>query len=325
MGDTTGTGTSVYVLGAAHDSVLYWKNDTPFVLAIDSPGSSLNYTAFSMAVANGHVYVCGIGSNFNTFPTTQVPCYWVDGQRVDLPDSNNSWATGIFVSGNDVYVSGYTTTAWPNEYVFYWKNGVKTMLTQPAGYSPFSSGIFVSNNDVYVVGGAFTLPSQTAGDYHYGEYWKNGVGYSLDSGAMRPQADGIFVNGNDVYCTGLVSNAGSFSSQAIYWKNGNPILLSSSPYNTRASSIFVANDTVYIAGQINNSPNFPNAVLWKNDVQGTTLLSSDYSYASCVYVSGTDVYVSGIDEIGITYVTYWKNGVAHHVSPGFLATAIVVQ
>jgi hypothetical protein len=49
--------------------------------------------------------------------------------------------------------------------------------------------------------------------------------------------------------------------------------------------------------------------------------------ANAIFVSGSDVYVAGVDVVNeVAYATYWKNGVATHLSPGTGgASAIYVQ
>jgi hypothetical protein len=333
------TGKSVYVLGNTHDGSFYWKDSIPTKLPGDPKSPSLLYFPVSMAVANGHVYVCGTAMTFNGTADVYFPCYWVDGKLYNLPDTTHLCsATGIFVSGNDIYVSGFDHGSWPGGYVFYWKNGVKTTVTQPFEYDQYSSGIFVSNNNVYVVGGSYAINYQEPNTYHYGEYWKNGVGYSLDSSVVDsahfkatlfPQMDGIFVNGNDVYCSGFIDSIitpyQNIATQAAYWKNGSVVRLSG-PGSTEATSVFFANDTAYIAGEAALVNGQGNAVLWKNSAQNMITLSSNVSSAYSVNVSGKDVYVSGAETVnGVSYVTYWKNGVANHITAGYEGLSIVVQ
>jgi hypothetical protein len=49
--------------------------------------------------------------------------------------------------------------------------------------------------------------------------------------------------------------------------------------------------------------------------------------AHAIVVYGNDIYVAGVDVVnGVGYATYWKNGVATHLSPGQGgASAIYVQ
>jgi hypothetical protein len=57
------------------------------------------------------------------------------------------FATSVFVSGNDVYVTGYEANGI-NQIAKLWKNNVATDL--PDGYD--ATGVYVFDNDVYVCG-----------------------------------------------------------------------------------------------------------------------------------------------------------------------------
>jgi hypothetical protein len=322
---------NVYVLGFTHDSLVYWKNDTP-VLIEKSPGSYI-YSGISMAVSGGHVYICGDGGDFTTIPLVTTPCIWVDGVRSTLPDnSGNASTAAIAVNGSDVYVAGNNGSE-----VLLWKSGVASALDSPMVYSSnYASGMYLSGSDVYVLGGNFELYPGDPKDHHYAEYWKNGVFHSLDSGVvdtaggnllLHPQTFGIAVSGNDVYACGVTiqpaPNGSGVNFQPIYWKNSVPIQLPNSTPSAVATCIAVAGDTVYVAGRVNDQFK-SNATVWTNGV--ANVLSTNVSYVYGIAVSGSDVYVVGNEYInGVSYATYWLNGVATHLSPSSNATAIVIQ
>lgn len=331
---------NVYVLGFTHDSMVYWKNDTP-VLLEKNPGSYL-YSGVSMAVSGGHVYICGNGNDFSTVPPANTPCIWVDGVRTKLPDnSGTASAAAIGVNGSDVYVAGNNGTE-----VLLWKNGVASALDSPMAYysSNYASAMYLSGSDVYVLGGNFELYGYEPKDHHYGEYWKNGVVHSLDSDTsvvdtaggkvfLHPQTFGIAVSGNDVYSCGAIIHDAQIwsdipepvyvSSQALYWKNSIPIQLPNSTPSSLATCIAVAGDTVYVGGEVNYQYQ-GNATIWTNGV--ATVLSTNASTVYGIAVSGNDVYAAGSEYInGVPYSTYWRNGVATHLGSASNATAIVVQ
>jgi hypothetical protein len=127
------------------------------------------------------VYIAGSYGTSNGYTA----CYWRNGVRTDLSVPIGlafSYASRIAVSANgDVHIIGYTSTYNYDEGTFsyneytYWKNGVKTNLSVPAGTTDTRhNGIAVSaNGDVYITG-------------YYGDadnidynatacYWKNGV------------------------------------------------------------------------------------------------------------------------------------------------------
>ena len=322
---------NVYVLGFTHDSMVYWKNDTPVLL--EKIAGSYIYSGVSMAVSGGHVYICGEGADFSANPLLTTPCIWVDGVRSKLPDnSGTASAAAIAVNGADVYVAGNSSTE-----VLLWKNGVASALDSPMLYSTnYASGMYLSGSDVYVLGGNFDVNALGPKTYHYAEYWKNGVLHSLDSGVvdtsganilLHPQTSGLFVSGNDVYACGITiqpaPNGSGVNFQPIYWKNSIPIPLPNSTPSAVTHCIAVAGDTVYVAGNVNDQFR-GNATIWTNGV--ANMLSTNESTVYGIVVSGNAVYATGYEYInGVSYATWWLNGVATHLGTNSNATSIVVQ
>ena len=74
------------------------------------------------------VYMAGYYLDSNS---TERAAYWVNG-KMTLLDNYSSVATGIFVDGSDIYVSGYTYSFGlrnsRNYEAVYWKNNVKIPL-----------------------------------------------------------------------------------------------------------------------------------------------------------------------------------------------------
>ncbi len=120
--------------------------------------------------------------------------------------------------------------------------------------------------------------------------------------------------------TGVGSTIGT---QAIYWKNGVPIYLPNTTPDGSANCITAANGNVYVGGDV-DEPNTTNATIWTNDV--ANVLSTNESTVYGIVVSGNAVYAAGYEYInGVSYATYWLNGVATHLGSTSNATAIVVQ
>ncbi len=133
--------------------------------------------------------------------------YYKNGSVVKLNDSAGYTSTGIYVSGNDVYVSGNKVSGF-DSYAVYWKNGIKiTLSTQLSS----SNAIFLSGSDVYVAGWeAFNgAPIATV--------WKNGVAIHLSS--TKSECIDVCVSGNDVYAIGKIFENPT-SPVATMWKNG---------------------------------------------------------------------------------------------------------
>jgi hypothetical protein len=249
-----------------------------------------------------HVYVAGTDL-FNA-------SYWKDTLEVK-PDTNGtpSRATSIFVSGGDVYVSGFDGTA-----AKYWKNDTAVVLAS-AGWT---NSIFVSGKDVYVSG------DMAGSSGIVGAYWKNGTPVTLPNAY---EAKGIYVSGSDVYVAGT-ERPSLFIAK--YWKNGAEVNLTDGSHDADARSIFVSNGDVYVAGMETDNTNNPDhiyfsvAKYWKN---GQAVTLSDGSFpaeAYSIFVSGSDIYVAGYETTpdplhignGNHVAKYWKNGVGVNLTDG---------
>lgn len=162
--------------------------------------------------------------------------------------------------------------------------------------------------DVYVCG------EERDGTRYNASYWKNGNRVSLGDGF----ANSIYVSGNDVYVCG---------NGASYWKNGNLVTLGNGIGQT--NSIAVSGNDVYVVGEIDG-----HAVYWKNgnlmylpentrsgDWAAIYPISSISSHANSIFISGSDIYIAGGEEIArmispypnlghvfSTSAVYWKNG-----------------
>ena len=236
-----------------------------------------------------NIYVAGWGilESHNYPYLTAV--LWKNGQTITFPDY--TYAHGVAVSGNDVYVLGDK-----GNQSYYWKVGQpQPIMLEGSGYV-----ITVSGKDVYVGGSDNKVSGLPC-------YWKDGqkislpVNNSTDYGAVS----GIAVSGSDVYMSGYnVSSTGI--STAVYWKNRQQVVLASDAF---AGGIVVHGNDVYVCGNT-NSDTISTAVYWKNGQQITLTQNRNYITTN-IAVSGSDVYVAGYlkqtDEQKGEAV-YWKNG-----------------
>lgn len=211
---------------------VYWKNGVPTPLPTQYyVGDYRNYGSHvysgytsGISVAGSDVYVSGGDHQYTPGDTSsyRFALYWKDGVAVNLDnglvDSTPTGlsfpgTSGIFVSGNDVYVSGFEATAYPSLtwQALYWKNGVVTNLT-PGSINAAAYSIFVNGQDVYVTG------YQYIDNVSRATYWKNGVANVIGNTQGPSSSTGIFVNGNDVYVAGSETVGGTV--YATWWKNG---------------------------------------------------------------------------------------------------------
>jgi hypothetical protein len=124
--------------------------------------------------ANADVLISG-NAYGDTLGIPYQPLYWRNSVLYSLnldPNSQDGQVRDMFVSGNDLYLSGklrdtlqdYTRTV-------YWKNGnLNIVVTDDISTENISSSIFVDNQDVYLGGSRFVSATSTSACY-----WKNNV------------------------------------------------------------------------------------------------------------------------------------------------------
>ncbi|MGE8427982.1 MAG: FKBP-type peptidyl-prolyl cis-trans isomerase N-terminal domain-containing protein [Sphingobacterium sp.] len=193
------------------DEYYYFKNGQETNFPNEVPASVINDRVHF--VSGNDVYVAN---------STDEAAYWKNGTKVTLDNTlhhpNSVQVSSIFVSGSDVYVSGFKSYASKGadntnkQMALYWKNGQEIILSTGTGrYATRSTrSIFVSGNDVYVAG---MSTDPTTGE-SMAVYWKNGQEVVLAKGQTFTQALAIAVSGSDVYV------AGENSNRKVYWKNG---------------------------------------------------------------------------------------------------------
>jgi hypothetical protein len=227
----------------------YWKNGVITKLGDSTSGSG----AIDIAVNSSGVYVAGTGANGAV--------YWKNGTMVSLPGNAPTQASGIALSGSDVYVAGVSAGA-SGSVATAWKNGTATALTSGSGIS-VAGGIAVDGNDIYISGTIVGFLQNTA------VYWKNGVQANLTDQATTATAGGIAVDGGNVYVAGeaeLLVNASIYPglTAMLYWKNGtlaNPQTTAQASTGMEIGGIALAGSDVYVAGNFGNYPGY-----WKNGV-----------------------------------------------------------
>jgi hypothetical protein len=212
------------------------------------PDGAIGETS-GITVTNGKVYVSGWYSR--GFPGIgYVPCYWVDGTRVDLPIPPISYssgiAMGISIYDGKVYVSGQLFTGGGgtsggtsanrsssgeeafNNYC-YWVDGTRVDLSLPPGSEMTDplpgTNITVQGGDVYMTGWYYDKD-----DIDIYCYWKNGNRIDLS----KPNyflIDDWFPNGITV-SNGKVYVFGSYGSNVVnfagYWVDGTRVNLNTS-------------------------------------------------------------------------------------------------
>ena len=252
-----------------------------------------------IAMVNIDVYVVGSEGEYAVI--------WKNGIPYDLPGGTNfAVANSVYVSDDDVYVAGYVNNsigAANRNIATLWVNGEEQSLADNT-QSTVAASVFVAGNDVYVAGyggGSAML-------------WKNGVRQSLKTGGFSSEANSVYAFKNDVYVAGKQGDA------AVIWKNSEQLNLTDGTNKAAATSVYVSNNDVYVTGyeeyyEEGKETPISAARLWKNGIvqnlsEREEFFGGSAGSATSVYVSGKDVYVTGI----IAYTArLWKNGVVQNL------------
>jgi len=262
------------------------------------------------------IYIAGGG--YST--TNNIAKVWGAGLEQDLTmGAGDVNATSIFVSGNDIYVSGYSFGWYDHNRSYYraamaiiWRNGVGQALTNGTNEAEALS-VFVFNNDVYVAGYESSSTKRVA------RLWKNGVVQPISSSTNETSGAAVYVSDNDVYVAGY-ELVGS-TAVAKIWKNGIAQSLGDGMHDTYATSVFVSGSDVYVSGYGNSEGKGP-AIVWKNGI-AQQLESGSHAYINSIYVENGNVFAAGseVAEIGTNQygpkkAVAWKNGVQQFLSDG---------
>ena len=253
------SGSDVYVAGFERNLTntfgiaTIWKNGVGTVLTT-APNTASD--AFAVYVDGTAVYVAG----YEETGAGQVAKIWKNGIATSLTTAQaSSMATGVAVSGTDVYACGYNT----NGKATYWKNGTPTYLN----FGTAVSGIFVNGADISITG-------ITGGSSWL---WHNTVTTNFPG---TNAFSSIYVLGGDTYITGTLNNL------PTVWKNGISTTL---PYvgGGETFSVFAIGTDVYVAGDQYNAGTSV-ARYWKNGV-ATDLpkppTATGYSIGYSIYVT----------------------------------------
>lgn len=217
------------------------------------------------------------------------------------------------VNSVDVYVAGKE-----NNIACYWKNNIKTNLTNGTGITP--TKIIVENNDVYV----FAISNVAPFNYYL---WKNNVkiiinqyiGLNLNNTSPSDYFHTIndfLIDQGNVYLFGSVRSpivSGVYTRELCYWKNGiktvlfteNPPFLSTYVV-TRNFTIYNGDIYVPVNKRLNNFVDAPNEVgYFKNSTYHTISPYSDQKSFRYISKGSNGVYLSMYDNV--TNNTYYKN------------------
>lgn len=217
------------------------------------------------------------------------------------------------VASYDVYVAGKESGI-----ACYWKNNVKTNLTDGTGITP--TKIIVENNDVYVFG----ISDVTPFNFYF---WKNNVktninqyiGMNLNNlnpAEYHHSIDDILIDQGNIYLFGSTRSpiiSGAYTDDLCYWKNGVKTVLFTANSSFSSSYVTTRNFTIYngdVYIPVNKRPDrfvdSPNEVgYFKNSTYYTVSTYSEQKSFRHISQGSNGVYLSMYD--GSTNNTYYKN------------------
>ncbi|MEJ2881623.1 hypothetical protein [Pedobacter sp. GR22-6] len=99
---------------------MYWKNTEPVVL------DERYGEVWQITKSGSDVYAVGLINKRNSNSTGHTACYWKNGKLQELEDLAQAY--GIFINGEDVYVTGSVGNVPIDYKPCYWKNGVRVDL-----------------------------------------------------------------------------------------------------------------------------------------------------------------------------------------------------
>jgi len=221
---------------------------------------------------------------------------------------NDPQKTTVYALAGSADASGkYTSKIWKDN--------------TSASYDATLMDIAVDGNDVYAVSSG----SIQGSNRNYILLWKNGKADTLATANSQLQAKAINVSNKNVYVAGY-EYVGKMVAKV--WKNGVATTLSSdATFGTTVSDMEVVGDDLYVIGEAmySNNASVPNVgMIWKNGQPTKLTDGKSYIGLSKVFVSGTDVYVGGIEfnSAQVAVAKIWKNGTPTTLSDGKYQTYV---
>ncbi len=173
-----GVGNDLYAAGSVDVNGMVtpavWKNGV--ITHLEVPQGSVEGAAYSVSVCGKDVYV--MGEVYTLTNDNALPCIWKNGEPVQLNSDPklDTYATGVAVNADDVYVSGIASSS-DEEFAVLWHNGDQSMLATGA-----AMGVVCCKDDVVV--GGYTYEGDDYSNPVVATVWVNGVPQYLDYGVI---------------------------------------------------------------------------------------------------------------------------------------------
>lgn len=230
-----------FPVGQENKTPYYYNNNQAYPLEYNNLNASVMLS--DIVVASGDVYVTGNrNKDLSAIYSPVKALLWKNGEQLELhtPENTQEEATAVFVSGNDVYVSGsYVPADGGKRIGAVWKNGDPFMITNGNKETKFED-LFVSGDDIYAVGYEKEQGEVVA------RYWKNGNAVTLSEMGITTYAKSIVVDGADVYTLGYTDDV--VERNLKLWKNNSITNLIIGESVVRGGKVVVENGHNYVCG-----------------------------------------------------------------------------
>jgi hypothetical protein len=250
----------------------------------------------ALAMSGSDLYVGGDfntagGNSANYIAKWNGSAWSALGSGVD----NGNYITSVLalaVSGSDLYVGGYFTTAGgsPANHIAKWNGSAWSALG--SGLDRGVHALAVSGSDLYV-GGLFN----TAGGIKANEIAKwNGSAWSALGSGIYWYVTTLAVSGSDLYVGGLFNTAGGNPANYIAkWNGSTWSAFGSGGLNGDIRALTVSGSDLYVGGNFTTTVggNAANYIAKWNGSAWSALGSGLNSVVEALAVSGSDLYVGG--------------------------------
>jgi hypothetical protein len=177
---------------------------------------------------------------------------------------------------------------------------------------------------VYVTG-----YEQNSSGFYIGKYWVDSIATMLAVAGSDVTLTDVEVSGSDVYILGIVDPQSSGTRKYTIWKNGTIIYDNIAANNFRpfTKSIIVKGSDIYVCGESTSSTApIQRPAYWKNGTVTILPQSLSYSYATDIFVDGSNVYVLGRDYSPTQEaIVVWTNGTREVINGCIDAESIIAS
>lgn len=263
--------------------------------------------------------------------SSPVACYWRNGTRTQLMDSESQAQSLTLVEG-DLYISGHVVSGG-NKYPCFWENDF-VLYNEAEQSSPLAGNarsIIITDGN-HMVSGGYSVSSS----YHVAGEWQADVNTdgSLSNASRISYTTGANSGGNEnshsvvnsittddtgavYYGAGYCTNADG-TMVAGYWKGdlgGESdrfwYNLTLGNYGANAHDIVIDGDDNYVSGFRKNRAGDSVAGYWKNGIWTGLTTGTALDRGLTLVIDGEDIYVGGYitdNDSGYMVAGYWLNG-----------------